>query len=33
LIQIEGQPGDGAVVIPIFSPRGYIPDSTVWDEP
>lgn len=31
-IRFAGQAGDVAVVVPTFSPRGYIPDSALWDE-
>jgi phosphatidylserine/phosphatidylglycerophosphate/cardiolipin synthase-like enzyme len=31
-IHIIGQGGDTIVITPTFSPVGYIPDSTLWDE-
>ena len=31
-IRIAVQPGDTALVSPTFSPKGWIPDSTLWDE-
>jgi phosphatidylserine/phosphatidylglycerophosphate/cardiolipin synthase-like enzyme len=32
-IRFAGRGGDVALVMPTFSPRGYIPDPKQWDEP
>jgi phosphatidylserine/phosphatidylglycerophosphate/cardiolipin synthase-like enzyme len=31
-MRITGQDGDTVVITPTFSPIGYVPDSTLWDE-